>query len=274
MSCEAAHASAASHGMILDHEAWVAGARTLGDGTALLALECEGVASVASPGQFVMVRPGVLHDPFLGRPLAVAEVSGEIFKLAFRIVGEGTALLAAKRQRDRLTVRGPLGRGFFSTEDDTPPSRVILAGGGVGAVPLLFAARRLGMSRIGGVTMGVSGAGWEGFADWLKESLPGAALFSDDGSLGTKGTALDGLPDEIPEDAEIWACGPLGMLRALAARYPADGDRIRVSLESRMACGIGGCLGCVVPTVNGNRRVCADGPVFTAGEVLWDELDG
>ena len=72
--------------------------------------------------------------------------------------------------------------------------------------------------------------------------------------------------------AEIWACGPGGMLKALAAKYPGRGGEIRVSLEARMACGMGGCLGCTVPTVTGSARVCAEGPVFTAGEVKWDEL--
>jgi dihydroorotate dehydrogenase electron transfer subunit len=62
------------------------------------------------------------------------------------------------------------------------------------------------------------------------------------------------------------------MLRALAAKYPEDRARIRVALESRMACGMGGCLGCVIPTARGNRRVCVDGPVFTAEEVLWNEF--
>ncbi len=256
-----------------DYEAKVAGGRALGDGSGLLAVECEDIASAAEPGQFVMVRPGSCGDPFLGRPLAVAAASGGIFKMLYRIVGRGTALLASKRQGDSLVVRGPIGRGFFSSRGDTSlPKKVLLAGGSVGAAPLLFAARRLGMAKVAGVSMGVSGRGWEGFAEWLKESFPGVALFSDDGSVGTKGTALDGLPCQLPADTEIWACGPQGMLRALAAKYPEDRARIRVALESRMACGMGGCLGCVIPTARGNRRVCVDGPVFTAEEVLWNEF--
>ena len=83
---------------------------------------------------------------------------------------------------------------------------------------------------------------------------------------------LSGLPDTLPGDTELWACGPQGMLRAIAAKYPRDGGRILAALESRMACGMGGCLGCVIPTVSGNRRVCVDGPVFTAEEVKWNEL--
>ena len=102
--------------------------------------------------------------------------------------------------------------------------------------------------------------------------FPGVDLYSDDGTAGTKGTVLSGLPDTLPGDTELWACGPQGMLRAIAAKYPRDGGRILAALESRMACGMGGCMGCVIPTVSGNRRVCVDGPVFSAGEVKWNEL--
>ena len=116
------------------------------------------------------------------------------------------------------------------------------------------------------------GKGWEGFAEWLKEAFPGVDLFSGDGTLGTKGTVLAGLPGTLPADSELWACGPQAMLSAIAAHYPRDGGRILAALESRMACGMGGCLGCVIPTVSGNRRVCVDGPVFTAEEVMWNEL--
>jgi|LSQX01.2.fsa_nt_gb dihydroorotate dehydrogenase electron transfer subunit len=256
-----------------DYGAVVAGSRPLGDGTVLLAVSCPEIAGAAEPGQFVMVRPGPGNDPFLGRPLAVADVAGDIFKMVCRIAGRGTAFLAAKRQGDSMIVRGPVGTGFFSSLEGAPlPKKVILAGGSVGAAPLLFAARRLGMSRIEKTVMGVAGKGWEGFAEWLKEAFPGVDLYSDDGTLGKKGTVLSGLPGEIPEGTEIWACGPEGMLKALAARYPGQGARIRAALESRMACGMGGCLGCVIPTVSGNRRVCVDGPVFTADEVKWNEL--
>jgi dihydroorotate dehydrogenase electron transfer subunit len=257
----------------VDHAATVLGHRPLGDGSGLLAVKCEEIASSAEPGQFVMVRPGTGNDPFLGRPLAVADAAGDVFKMVYRIVGRGTALMALKRQGDPITVRGPIGTGFFSSRGERPlPEKVILAGGSVGAAPLLFASRKLGLPRIAGTVMGVSGRGWEGFAEWLKEAFPGTALYSDDGTVGTKGTVLSGLPDTLPGDTEIWACGPQGMLRALAAKYPRDGQRIMVALESRMACGMGGCLGCVIPTIHGNRRVCVDGPVFSAGEVKWNDL--
>lgn len=148
---------------------------------------------------------------------------------------------------------------------------MILAGGAVGAAPLLFALERLG-GRTERAVMGVAGRGWEDFASWLMDVFPALELYSDDGTLGIQGTVLSGLPEELPGNTEIWACGPEGMLRALAGRFPADGERIRVALEARMACGMGGCLGCVIPTRSGQKRVCVDGPVFAASEVLWNEF--
>lgn len=265
MSCEGP-VTGDFEGMVLEN-------RLLDGATGILHVRCPGVSLAAEPGQFVMVRPGTSRDPFLGRPLAVAWASGDSFGMVYRVVGRGTALLAGRKAGAGLQVRGPVGRGFFTSRGGEPlPSRVVLAGGSVGAAPLLFAYQRLGPSRISGMAMGVSGSGWEEFAAWLAESFPGAAIFSDDGSIGRAGTALEGLPREIGGDTEIWACGPEGMLRALAARYPGQGGRIRVALEARMACGMGGCLGCVIPTTAGNRRVCADGPVFAASEVKWHEL--
>ena len=256
-----------------DYSARIESNQILGEKTGLLTVLCPAIAGSAEPGQFVLVRPGTGDDPFLGRPLAVASVSEETFTMVYRVVGKGTALLAKRRTGDDLTVRGPIGHGFFSSRGESPlPEKVILAGGAVGAAPLLFALQRLGAGRVERAVMGVAGCGWEDFAQWLKEVFPDVELFSDDGKIGKKGTVLSGLPEDLPGDTEIWACGPEGMLRAIAAKYPSDGDRIRVALEARMACGMGGCLGCVIPVRSGQKRVCVDGPVFTASEVLWNEF--
>ena len=256
-----------------DYETEIVENRRLDEATFLMALRCQGIAGAAEPGQFVLVRPGTGNDPFLGRPLAVAAAAGDTVKMLVRVTGRGTALLAAKRKGDVLTARGPSGRGFWSSRGAAPlPEKVILAGGSVGVAPLVFAARRLGPSRVEGFLTGVAGKGWEGLVRWVKEELPEGEIYSDDGTLGKKGTVLSGLSDSLPQGLEIWACGPAGMLRALAAKYPDQGGQIRVSLESRMACGMGGCLGCVIPTLSGGARVCADGPVFSALEVKWDEL--
>ncbi|MGI6783726.1 MAG: hypothetical protein ACOX5A_05805 [Aminivibrio sp.] len=247
--------------------------RKLDDASFLLSLDCTEIARAAEPGQFVLLRPGAGNDPFLGRPLAVAAVDGDVFTVLLRVTGRGTEMLASRREGDVITVRGPSGRGFWSSRKGEPlPGKIILAGGSVGAAPLIFAAGRLG-SAVTAAAFGFAGRGWEGTAKLAGELVSGAGLFSDDGAFGRKGTVLAGLPDELPHDAEIWACGPVGMLRALAAKYPGSGSRVRVSLEARMACGAGGCLGCVIPLVTGNARVCADGPVFKAGEVKWDDLD-
>lgn len=247
--------------------------RKLDEAAFVLSLNCAEIARSVEPGQFVLLRPGTGNDPFLGRPLAVAEAAGDIFRVILKVAGRGTELLASRREGDFITVRGPSGKGFWSSRRNEPlPKKVILAGGSVGAAPLIFAARRLG-SAVTAAAFGFAGRGWEGVAKLTGELVSGARLFSDDGAFGRKGTVLAGLPDELPENTEIWACGPAGMLKALAAKYPGSGGLVRVSLEARMACGAGGCLGCVIPLITGNARVCADGPVFKAGEVKWDDLD-
>ena len=256
-----------------DFQAVVRENRPLGGEIGLLTVSCPEIASAAEPGQFVMVRSGTERDPFLGRPLAVAGAGPSEFTMVYKVVGRGTELLSRKIKGEALSVRGPIGRGFFSSRGvKALPDKVILVGGALGAAPLLFAAQRLEESRRGKILMGVARLGWEGFAHWLKEVLPTVEIFSDDGRVGSRGRVLIGLPDKMPENTEIWACGPEAMLRALAAQYPRRGEQIKVALEARMACGMGGCLGCVIPTVGGHRRVCVDGPVFGAEEVLWNEL--
>lgn len=254
----------------VDFPAEVEGNCTLDGKTGFLTLRCSETPS-PEPGQFVMIRSGSGQDPFLSRPLAVAGAKEGAISLLYRVVGRGTALLASKVAGERVTVRGPIGKGFFTARKGAPlPDEVLLVGGGVGIAPLLFAVRRLG-ALCAGVTLGVAGEGWEGLAAWGQAAYPALDLYSQDGSLGKTGLALSGLPDSLPEGQEIWACGPEGMLRALVMRYPQSLDHLWMAFESRMACGMGGCLGCVIPTPSGNRRVCSDGPVFSASEVLWND---
>jgi dihydroorotate dehydrogenase electron transfer subunit len=97
-------------------------------------------------------------------------------------------------------------------------------------------------------------------------------FFSENGAFGDKGTVIDGLRSQVTHGDEIWACGPEGMLSALGGIQADLGNSIWISMERRMACGYGGCLGCTVRTLNGPKRVCVDGPVFRWEEILWDEL--
>ncbi|MCL2351542.1 MAG: dihydroorotate dehydrogenase electron transfer subunit [Firmicutes bacterium] len=250
------------------------------------------IAGSALPGQFVSVYPDSPRN-ILPRPFSVCGAENGAVRIVYKTVGEGTAQIAGKREGERLRVGGPMGCGF------RPPGgkSVLLVGGGVGAPPLLFLARKLRKERPGAViaaAMGFRTAAQVILEAEFNEFCDSVIISTDDGSLGEKGSVVEAIRafasggKEEPPFSEICACGPKPMLGAIAAYAREKGAPCQVSLEERMACGIGACLGCAVRirncadagscpgTRNGGeapyyKRVCADGPVFDAREVAWDE---
>lgn len=219
------------------------------------------------PGQFVTIRFPDRMDPLLGRPLAIAESEPGRIRLLFRVVGRLTAELASLPNGTALSVRGPVGRGFPM---ESSRKRILVAGT-TGFASILAAYRKTSPELVGDVILGAPDGSWETFAKAMRDEIPALRIFSQDGSFGEKGTALDGLPAVLPADTDVWACGPRGMLAALAGKHPDRKRDIWVSMEHRMACGMGGCLGCSISTRDGMKRVCVDGPVFRAEEVAWNE---
>ncbi len=220
-------------------------------------------------GQFVMLSldpRGLQLDPLLPRPMAVFRADGARVEFRFHVVGRGTALLAALPAGAEVGVLGPLGNGF------SPPTpitgRRVLVGGGTGTASLYELATQSGSGALillGGRTREAILA----LADF--EALPAELrLATEDGSSGRKGLVTDLLVLE-PGD-EVFACGPTAMMDAVRQRAQAAGVPCRVSLESRMACGFGICLGCAVPTDQGYRYVCTHGPVFDAERLDWKGL--
>jgi dihydroorotate dehydrogenase electron transfer subunit len=124
--------------------------------------------------------------------------------------------------------------------------------------------------------LGVPNVSWKPFAEMLSRRLEACEqslrVFSEDGAIGEKGNALDGLPEDLSPSDRIWGCGTNGMMKALALKYKNRLSQIFMSLDAKMACGYGGCLGCVIDTVHGKKRACADGPVFRGDEVVWDAV--
>jgi len=218
------------------------------------------------PGQFVMVRGEWGSDPILGRAFSLvrAGAGGEILA---RVVGRGTALLAAARVGDRLSVLGPLGSAF------APPAageRCVLVAGGVGVAPLIYLAEQLAAN--GPRPRFLYGA--RSAADLpLRERIAAVselAITTEDGSAGERGLISAPLERLLADGApsRVYACGPEGMLAAVARIALAAGVPCAVALESPMACGMGTCKGCAVPAADGGYRyVCTDGPVFDAAEL-------
>jgi dihydroorotate dehydrogenase electron transfer subunit len=214
------------------------------------------------PGQFVMARAAgypITLDPFLARPFSFYDHDGEWASLLFEVRGRGTALLD---WADRIEVSAPLGRGF---RVEPSGERAALLGGGVGVAPLKILGRRLD-------ELGVPHDCFLGFADGaiarVARDFPGAGVATMDGSVGTRGTVLDAIPD-LGSYGTVYACGPNPMLAAVK-RAVGEGKLCQLSVEERMGCGNGSCNGCVVPVLGGGYvRSCVEGPVFSAEVLAW-----
>jgi dihydroorotate dehydrogenase electron transfer subunit len=229
----------------------------------------------AEPGQFVHVRcegAGLI----LRRPYSICHAGEGAVSLLVQVVGAGSAWLAAAEVGSRLDVLGPLGRGF-NTEAS---GRYTLIAGGAGIAPIRFLASRLrDQGRETVVFWGMETVDeYRGLSDVLMGECD-LRLVSMDGSAGCTGNVIDTFKrSERGDIANICACGPRGMLSALAECIDEDTLAcLQVCMEERMACGIGACRGCAVPAVSprgGYLAVCKDGPVFWGRELDWKRLSG
>jgi len=242
--------------------------------------------AAAAPGQFVMVRVAGAIDPLLRRPFGIFDVgihvpaqSGAVaqpfFEMLYRVVGKGTALLATLHAGDLLDILGPLGSGFDLGD---PAEEKLIVGGGVGLAPLYLLAREL--VKQSPVRLFAGGRTRDDILCITEFERLGVECYTatEDGSLGEQGLVTEAMIrrlDAVKGRAAIYACGPHGMLNAVANIAAARKIPCQVSLEGYMACGVGACLGCVAPGSGHSaetpdfRCVCTDGPVFESGELKW-----
>ena len=215
-------------------------------------------SAVAAPGQFVNLR---LESRFLRRPISVCDVQGDTLTLIYKVVGAGTGDMASLPAGQRLDVLTGLGNGYdLSLSGDHP----LLVGGGVGIPPLFWLARLL-LNEGKQVTavLGFPSAKEIFLEREFRDLGAEVAVTTEDGSYGIKGFVTDALP---PEYSFFYACGPRPMLRAVSMAARTDGQ---LSMEERMGCGFGACMGCSRKTVSGTIRICREGPVLRKGEILW-----
>ena len=199
-------------------------------------------AAITAPGQFADIR---LAGYFLRRPVSVCSWSDGALTLYYKVAGAGTA---------QLSTLAP------GTELD------LLVGGGVGASPLYGLAQQLvaeGRSPL--AVLGFRTAAEVLLADAFEALGIPVTVVTEDGTMGARGFVTDALPAGC---TYVYACGPMPMLQALCSATPLDGQ---LSLEARMGCGFGACMGCTCETTHGSKRVCKDGPVFTKEEILWPQ---
>lgn len=237
-----------------------------------LVLKGDLVSKVTTPGQFVNVKVSDSMDPILPRPISVAEIDREKQQLTliYRIEGRGTELLARKKPGDHVTIIGPLGNGY-PIHDMRSGQKALLVGGGIGTPPLLELSKQLAVRGV--EVIHVLGFQTSDAVILQNELSQYGEVFiaTEDGTAGTPGFVTDVIDQyEISFD-HLYTCGPTPMLKALEKKFP--GKEVYLSLEERMACGIGACYACVKHTCDhddalGYRKVCSDGPVFRAGEVI------
>ena len=235
----------------------------------------------AKPGQFVMIYPPD-KAKLLGRPICIASADEEKLDIVFRVIGKGTKEITACNAGDVLCIEGPLGNGYPMDEDTIRDKSLVLLGGGLGAPSLLFLAEKLtGKDSNDRVYKGITAI--LGYRDislnhFLAEDFEKLGIktiiATDDGSEGIHGNVIDAVKSEGIKADIIYACGPMPMLSAVKKYAAENKAEAYISLEERMACGVGVCLGCVTKTVNkdahsgvNNARVCTEGPVFDACEV-------
>ncbi len=232
-------------------------------------VHCPEIAGPAKPGQFVHVR---CDGKTLRRPISICEIdkSDGTIRLVFDIRGEGTRWLSGKKKGDMLNVLGPLGNGFDL--NDTK-KKALFVGGGMGIPPLLEAAKAFNGKA--DAILGFKCIDNSMLIDDFNRVCSDVIMMSDDGSLGEKGFVTSLLCDRILTNKYdvVYSCGPCAMLKAVSAIALENNVACFVSMEERMACGVGACLVCACKVKVNDREaykhVCKDGPVFNAKEIVW-----
>lgn len=235
-------------------------------------VEAEEIVKTAKPGNFIEIRVNDQTEPFLRRPISIYNMNQEagILEFIFQIKGNGTNLLSKKQIGDKIDILGPLGNGTFKFEKY---NNIAIIGGGIGIFPLYELAKEA-------KTQGKKVSTYLGFRNKdlvmlekeFKEVSDKLVITTDDGSYAEKGFAIDYLKKDI-ENHCIYACGPLPMLKAVQKYAIENNINCQISLEEKMGCGLGVCLGCAVKKASSPKdnpeyfHVCKGGPVFNAKDV-------
>ena len=213
-------------------------------------------SAIKNPGEFIDIT---VPSYYLRRPISVCDYSEKHVDILYKILGHGTKDMSTFEEGMELDILIGLGNGF----DITKAKKPLLIGGGIGIAPLVGLARIFNEKGIRpSLVYGARSKDDLVLIDMLKE-ICDVYLCTDDGSLGFKGNVVDCIKNNNIEFDYYYSCGPYRMLEALAKAYPNG----CVSLEARMGCGFGACMGCSIKTTNGPKRVCKEGPVFEASEV-------
>lgn len=258
--------------MIVNEQCTVVSHKEIAENIFELILRGELSSEMNEPGQFVHVKVSNGFDPLLRRPISIANIDKDKkeFTLIYRSQGRGTKRLSLKAPIEQVDILGPLGQGF-PISDISSGETALLVGGGIGVPPLYELSKRL--KDRGVKVVHVLGFQTESAVFYEEKFLKLGPTFvaTVDGSYGTKGFVTDVIDRQVLSFDTIYSCGPTPMLKAIEKYAPEK--NVYLSLEERMGCGIGACFACVChtgddPTGFTYKKVCTDGPVFKAGEVV------
>lgn len=239
-------------------------------------VQAQAIAKEAKPGNFIEIRVTDDVEPFLRRPISIFKIDKEKGELEFifQVKGKGTKLLAQKEVGQEIEILGPLGYGTFEVKDY---SKVAIIGGGIGVFPLYELARELKADTKTQINtyLGFRNKDYVVTEAEFKKVSDKLVITTDDGSYGVSGFAINELKKDMEQEniEKIFACGPLPMLKAVQALAIEKNIFCQISLEEKMACGVGVCLGCAVKTAASPKEapeywhVCKAGPVFEAKDV-------
>lgn len=246
-----------------------------------MALSAPQIGRQAKPGQFIHVRVSKSFPPLLRRPFSVHRVQGQKIEILYKVVGKGTEILSRKSKDEYLDILGPLGKGYQLPSATSKISDIILVAGGTGVASLLFLAESISVANPELSILVLIGA--KNREELLSEGDfrrlgCRVEVATENGTKGYKGLASDLLQKYLPLSGDkpksiVFACGPSEMLKMIGKISMKHRFSCQVSLEERLACGVGACLGCVVKAKGSTytyKRVCKDGPVFDAGELIWE----
>jgi dihydroorotate dehydrogenase electron transfer subunit len=261
----------------------------LKDRRLLLEMSVPGHFAAASPGQFLHIRIEDSCDPLLRRPLSIHDCYASrkknalIVCILYEVVGKGTALLSEKKPFSEIDCLGPLGNGFDLEKIKSCKSVYIVAGG-MGVAPLFFLTRKIRELKIPKsktqihILLGVKTKNDILREKEFKDLGCEVHVATEDGSKGFKGRVTELLKEKLQSPvtshqspATICACGPKPMLAVISEISRRNNIPAQVSLEEFMGCGLGACLGCVIRTTSGYKRICHDGPVFDSSEIIWKD---
>lgn len=219
-------------------------------------------SKITSPGQFVNIK---IEPYYLRRPISICDYCKDQITIIYKVVGKGTEKLSQLPVSGQLDVLTGLGNGYDLTKLD---KKVVLFGGGVGVPPMYGLAKKLVQQQHEvEVVLGFNRASEVFYSQEFEKLGCPTHVYTLDGSYGKKGLVTDAIAEYGYLDRQYCACGPLPMLKALVQRL----NRGYLSLEARMGCGFGACMGCSIETKNGTKRVCKEGPVFESEELLWKD---